>query len=324
MAPPRLLATLLLVCLMLTGLPARAQDTVQLQLDRMAQRVKPATLGVAVLDLSDGRHWQVNADRGYPMMSVFKAPLGALVLSKVERGELSLEQTVVLTRADLRHGRSPIADAFRGESASFSLRELLRLAVSESDNTAADVLLRAVGGPGELTGFLRAHGIAGIRSDRGEGEIYNDTLGLSADGTTPAGETKADAAKRIRRGVAAYMSDPRDTATPVAAVMFLQKLWTGQLLSKDGTKQLLALMTHTSPVRIEAGLAEGATFAHKGGTSGTFDGMTPAYNDIGVVRFADGRVVIVAAFLTGSRWPEERRKGLFVELGRVLGSDLSR
>lgn len=311
MAPPRLLATLLLLCLMLTGLPVRAQDAIQLRLDRMAQRVKPGTLGVAILDLSSGKTWQVHADRGYPMMSVFKAPLGALVLSKVERHELSLEQTVTLTRADLRHGRSPIADGFQGEQQSFSLRELLRYAVSESDNTAADALLRVVGGPGELTRFLRAHGIEGMRSDRGEGEIYDDLMGVGALG--------GDAKAREKRGFAAYMLDPRDTTTPGAAATFLRKLWLGELLSKDGTKQLLALMTHTPPVRIEPGLGQGAMFAHKGGTSNTFEGVTAAFNDIGVVRFADGRVVIVAAFLTGSRWSEEKRTALFVELGRLLG-----
>jgi beta-lactamase class A len=282
--------------------PVVATDAMQARLDGIAQRARPTTFGIAVLDVQSGKSWQVNADRGYPMMSVFKAPLGAAVLAKVERGELSLAQKITLTRADLRHGRSPIADHFRGDSTTMTLRELLAATVNESDNTAADALLRLIGGPASLTAFLRAHGIAGIRSDRGEGDIHND---VAAD-------------LRAQRGIAVYMTDPRDTSTPAGAVDFLHKLWLNQLLSKASTQYLLSLMTHAQPQRLETGLPKGVTFAHKGGTSDTFDGMTPAFNDIGMARWPDGHVVIVAGFLTGSRAPEVERTALFEALGKAV------
>ncbi|BDU22262.1 class A beta-lactamase [Dyella sp. GSA-30] len=282
--------------------PVFATDAMQARLDAIAQRARPATFGIAVLDVQSGKTWQVHADRGYPMMSVFKAPLGAAVLAKVERGELSLAQKITLTRADLRHGRSPIADHFQGDSTTMTLRDLLAAAVNESDNTAADALLRLIGGPAKLTAFLRAHGIEGIRSDRGEGDIYNDVM-------TP----------NVQRGVATYMTDPRDTSTPIGAVDFLHKLWLNQLLSKESTQYLLSLMTNARPRRLETGLPKGVTFAHKGGTSDTFDGMTPAFNDIGIARWPDGHAVIVAGFLTGSRAPETERAALFDALGKAVG-----
>jgi beta-lactamase class A len=291
------LAALLLACT-----PVFAADAMQSRLDSLAQRAKPGTFGIAVLDLQSGKSWQVNADRGYPMMSVFKAPLGAAVLAKVERGELSLAQKVTLTRADLRHGHSSIADNFKGDSTTMTLRDLLTATVKESDNTAADALLRLIGGPAHLTAFLRAHGIEGIRSDRSEGDIYNDVMGPD-----------------VQRGVATYMTDPRDTSTPTAAVDFLHKLWLNQLLSKESTQYLLSLMTHARPRRLETGLPKDVTFAHKGGTSDTFDGMTPAFNDIGIARWPDGHVVIVAGFLTGSRAPETERAALFDALGKAMG-----
>ena len=283
--------------------PVLATDAMQAHLDGMAQRARPATFGIAVLDLQSGKSWQVNADRGYPMMSVFKAPLGAAVLAKVERGELSLAQKITLTRADLRHGHSPIADNFHGDSTTMTLRDLLTATVKESDNTAADALLRLIGGPASLTAFLRAHGIDGIRSDRGEGDIYND---VAAD-------------LRAQRGMAPYMADPRDTSTPTGAVDFLHKLWLNQLLSKDSTQYLLSLMTHAPLRRLETGLPKGVTFAHKGGTSDTFEGMTPAFNDIGIARWPDGHVVIVAGFLTGSKASESERSALFEDLGKAVG-----
>lgn len=100
---------------------------------------------------------------------MFKAPLAATVLARVDRGELSLEQRVVLNRADLRGGHSVIAKRFQGERKTFTLRQLLVAAVSHSDNTAADALIRLVGGPATVAAFLRAQDICGMRVDLDEG-----------------------------------------------------------------------------------------------------------------------------------------------------------
>lgn len=319
MKPLRTLGVAALVLVSTFHTTAFAADATQGRLDALSQRARPGTFGIAVLDVQSGQSWQVNADRGYPMMSVFKAPLGAAVLAKVERGELSLTQTVTIKRADLRHGHSPIADHFQGDSVTMTLRDLLAAAVKESDNTAADALLRLIGGPASLTAFLRAHGIDGIRSDRSEGGIYNDVMGLDAQGKAPANDTPAAAKLRMQRGVAAYMTDPRDTSTPAGAVDFLRKLWLNQLLSKDSTQDLLSLMTRAPLRRLETGLPMSVTFAHKGGTSDTFDGMTPAFNDIGIARWPDGHAVIVVGFLTGSTAPETERAALFDALGKAVG-----
>lgn len=307
--------------LMLLALPAFA-DGLQDRLDALARRAQPAKLGVTVLDLRSGQAWRVGAGRAYPMMSVFKAPLGAAVLARVDRGELSLDQPVTLTRADLRLGRSAIVDHFRGESMRFTVRELLTAAVGDSDNTAADALLPLAGGPAGVTAYLRAHGIDGLRVDRGEGGIHRDVMGLDAHDQPPAHESPAQADARIRRGYFAYMAGPRDTSTPDAAATFLRQLWQGRLLSPTSTHWLLDTMTHTQPFRIEPGLPQGVRFAHKGGTSATFEGTTAAFNDIGVIAWPDGHAVVVAAFLTGSKASAKERDALFAELGRAVAGQL--
>jgi beta-lactamase class A len=78
-----------------------APPRLQSALTRLAAEARPGTLGITVSDLRSGRTWRVNADRPYPLMSVFKAPLGATVLSEVDRGKLSLERIVVVRRQDL-------------------------------------------------------------------------------------------------------------------------------------------------------------------------------------------------------------------------------
>src|SRR3546814_18230985 len=100
------------------------------------------------------------------MQSVFKAPLGAAVLGRVEAGRLSLDAPVTVARSDLAMQWSPIATAFDGAARTYTVRELLRRAVGESDNTAPDVLMRLIGSPGAVAGFLRHAGGPSLRIAR--------------------------------------------------------------------------------------------------------------------------------------------------------------
>src|SRR5690242_13253705 len=61
----------------------RPHSPLQRTLAELASEARPGTLGIEVRDLRNGRTWRVNADRAFPLMSVFKAPLGATVLAKV-------------------------------------------------------------------------------------------------------------------------------------------------------------------------------------------------------------------------------------------------
>ena len=237
------------------------------------------------------------------MMSVFKAPLGATVLSQVDQGKISLSRTVIVRRRDLMTGVvSRIAANFHGDQEVFTVAQLLAAAVSHSDNTAADVLVRLVGGPGVVTAFLRTHGITGMRVDRDE---------------------KGIALQFQRQGYEAYLRDPRDRATPDAAALFLRKLWRGEMLSTRSTRHLLNLLYgQTIPDRLRAGIPADVRLADKCGTSATIDGTTAAFNDIGILTWPDGHTVIVAAFLTASRAPASRRNALFRGIAEALVADL--
>ena len=88
----------------------------------------------------------LNTDAKSPMQSVFKLPLALAVLHKVEQGSLSFDQHVRFRPDDriLPHTCSPLQDQYPNANVDVPLEELLRPAVSESDNVAADILLRAV------------------------------------------------------------------------------------------------------------------------------------------------------------------------------------
>lgn len=291
-------------------------------MNKLAARARPGLLGITVLDLDSGAQARVNADHAYPMMSVFKAPVAATVLAQIDAGQLSLAQEVTIARVDVVGGSAvpSIGAHFRGDSMTFTVNELLTAAISESDNTAADALVRLVGGPKVVTAFLRAHGIEGMRVDMDEAEVDRIFEGAAHGEQIPADETAQQSLARLRRGYRDYLSDPRNRTTPDAAVEFLKQLWKGQLLSASSTQHLLQLMyRQTIPRRLRAGLPEGVQLADKCGTSASFEGNTAAYNDIGIMTWPNGHTVIVAAFITDSRADKAERDAIYADIARGIG-----
>ena len=304
----------------------KTQDVrLQQKLDALAQRARPGTLGVAVLDLQNGVEAGVHAAQAFPMMSVFKAPVAAAVLACVDAGKLSLQQQVTLTRADVISGSAvpSIGAHFRGERMTFTVEQLLKAAVSESDSTAADALVKVVGGPQMVTAFLRAHGIDGMRVDldeAGVGRVFQD---LEPGQEIPANESAQASLERYRRGFKAFLAAPTNRSTPDAAVLFLRKLHGHELLTPASTQHLLDLMAaQTIPNRLREGVPRGVRLADKAGTSYSLDGRTAAFNDIGILSGPDGHTVIVAAFLTDSHASEAQRDALFADIARAAAASL--
>jgi beta-lactamase class A len=322
---PRLLLLAALLVPAITALPASAMAAssatipahaeLQERLDALTKRAFPGTLGITVLDLRSGNAWHVNADRSYPMMSVFKTPVAATVLSRIEHGQNSMDQTVTVLRADLESG--PIRDQFKGERMTFTVRQLLMASVSKSDNTAVDTLLRLIGGPSVVNAYLREHNIVGMSVDRdeaGNSRLFDD---LGPNDVLPTNETDDQQDQRYKRGYARFIADPGNRSTPMAATVFLQKLWHNELLSPTSSKYLLDLMyAQTIPRRLRDGLPQGVKLADKAGTAPDINGLNAAYNDIGIMVWPDGQAVIVAAFLSGSNVSSKDRDALFAELAK--------
>lgn len=290
----------------------------------IAARAAPGVLGFGLMNLESGEFWVRLGDRTFPMMSVFKLPLGAAALAEVDAARLDLHEIIALSDKDLSPSLSPIAQAWPAQ-ASYTIDQLLVACVRDSDNTAADVLMKRIGGPGAVTAWLQSQKITEVRVDRYEREIQPDTYAMASfrpDWRTPAAFAAAQATvppARRHAGALAYMSDPRDSSTPRGMLQLLAKLDRGGLISQASTRRLVTLMAQTTrgADRIRAGLPKAAAFAHRPGTSGTDQGLTPAFNDVGIFTLPDRRSYAVAAFLVGSTAPEAARATLFADLGRT-------
>lgn len=305
--------------------PTLKVEVLDKEITQLADRAAPARLEVAVQNIDGGEVWARNAVQTFPMQSVFKAPLGAAVLAEVDAKRLSLDETVTIGDMELSPPLSPIAQAWPGRT-TYTVRELLIAAVRDSDNTAADVLMRRIGGPGALKSWLVEKGIVGLRIDRYERELQVEAVGMPSfrpAWRTPEAFNDAKLAvpeARRRAAWQAYAEDPRDTTTASGALNFLRQLSTGQLLSPESSALLLGLMTETKigANRLKAGLPEGASLAHKTGTSATNFGITVATNDIGIVTLKDGRKYAVVVMLADSPADLAAREAVIAEAMAIV------
>ena len=319
-----LLPLTLVACGSETPPPTPPADTVTPALEALAKQAEPGILGAAILDLGTGEMKGVNADEPMPMQSVFKLPLAIVVLDLVDKGKLSLDDDVTLTRDQLSVAHSPIADAFP-EKTDYTIEELIRAAIAQSDNSAADILLKRIGGPEVVTRFFRDRGIQTFRLDRYEYELQPQLVGLPEfNGQWIGMDAFSEAQAKVpvetqRASLRIYLADPRDRVSPADMVRILSMLAKGQLLSPESTQKLMDILesTSTGTDRLKAGVPDGATVYHKTGTGPTVDGVASATNDVGIIELADGRRLAVAAFLAGSELPPEGRAALIAEVARI-------
>jgi beta-lactamase class A len=230
--------------------------------DRIEQISQAAQgrVGVKATVLETGESVALNGNQQFPMQSVYKFPIAMAVLAQVDRGKLKLDHKIRIEASDVLQGSRILNEKSQGME--FSLAELLKYMVSESDNTASDVLLRQVGEPRIVTEYLRGLGVNNIVVANTEKELGQDTA-----------------------------VQYRNYATPDAAVVLLRAFHEGKGLSKSSQALLLQLMTDTTTgsKRIKGLLPDRTVVAHKTGTSSTVNGVTAATNDVGLVTLPNGR-----------------------------------
>lgn len=135
-------------------------------------------LGVAALDSASGARLEHRADERFPMCSTFKVLLVGTVLSRVDAGLERIDRRIAYRESDLLD-YAPIARANLARGF-LTVRASCEAAIEESDNTAANLLLRSVGGPARVTAYARSLGDARTRLDRSEPELNSAIPATSA------------------------------------------------------------------------------------------------------------------------------------------------
>lgn len=240
-------------------------------------------LGVVVVDVGTGVRLAHRADERFPMCSTFKWLLAAQVLSRVDRGEERLDRHVPYGPRDLLE-YAPVTREHASAGA-LSVFELCAAIVQYSDNTAANLLLTAVGGPSGFTAYLRSIGDSVTRLDRIEPELNSAAPG-----------------------------DPRDTTTPRAMVEDLRRVLLGRELSDASRRQLLDWLVGntTGAAKLRAGLPAHWRVGDKTGM-----GANGATNDVAIAWPGRDAPLLIAAYLSESSAPVSKRNGALADVGRL-------
>jgi beta-lactamase class A len=248
-------------------------------------------VGAAATVLEGEKLFEFHAAEHFPMQSVYKLPIGMAVLSDAGRGSLTLDKNIhVDPKEYISSGQhSPLRDA-NPKGADVTVAELLRLAVSESDGTASDVLLRVIGGAPAVMKYLNGVGLREI--------VVRDT--------------------EMRLGHDSKLQY-QNWATPQGAIALLRAVRETTTLSAESRALLLKDMTATTtfPGRLKGLLPAETHVAHKTGSSGTQNGVTAATNDIGIITLPDQRHLAVAVFVSDSKADDATRDKAIASIAKM-------
>jgi beta-lactamase class A len=281
--------------------------TLEAKIAGLANEAGLPRIGFAAVDLVKGRTAFVRGGELFPMQSVYKLPIAVAFLRMVQRGEKRLDTRVRLTAADIAPGRTPLGERLRKGPIVFTARQLMEHMLLNSDNTATDALMKLAGGPSAIQAAIKSFSIDGLRVDRYEREMGPQSVGLDpspALADFAAFETALAALGEAKQKAALqrYLRDPRDTASPRAIATLITKVMSSHLIQPRFAMMLLDLMrrTKTGEDRLKGGLLPGWTFAHRGGTSMTVQGVTAAFNDVGLAQHKGGAKIVIVLFIEGA------------------------
>ena len=246
-----------------------------------------ARIGVAAI-INGADTIEVNGRKEFPMMSVFKFPLALTVANIVETKNQTLNSMITVSPDDLKTNTySPMLKKYGRQPLELSLRELLEWSLKESDNNAADILLKVVGGVDGMNEAMKVLKMpADISVGASEDDMHRDPFLIYLNRSTPL----------------------------AMAQLFYRFL--KEMKPAGGSCAEIAEMLETCRTgvdRIPAGIADSsALVGHK---TGTGDELTPgrisAVNDAGYVVLSDGTAYSVAIFVADSSCE-------FVETERII------
>jgi beta-lactamase class A len=282
-------------------------------------------VGIAVKSVDEGWSTGWRGEELFPQQSVSKLWVAITALDAVDRGRVRLTDRVSLGRGDLTVFHQPIRSKILGGGYTTSLANLMTEALTKSDNTANDKLMRSVGGPQAVRLMIATKRLGAIRFYDGERSLQSRIAGLTWSQSYSVGNAFYQARNALpmavrRAAFNRYIEDPYDGASPNAIVDALARLQRGELLSPASTARLLSIMgnTRTGPNRLKGGLRPGWSLSHKTGTGQVLGAVQAGYNDIGVLTAPNGRSYAVAVLIKKTSAPLGARMTLMNNVVRAV------
>ncbi len=246
-------------------------------------------IGLFVINTGDNTHLQYHAKERFPMCSTSKMMAVSAILKQSTKDRHLLQHKIAYTTKDVElSGYAPITKNHIIDGLVIS--ELCKAAITQSDNTAMNLLMKKLGGPEAVTSFAHSIGDNKFRLDRYEPELNS-----------------------------AIPGDLRDTTTPKAMTESLNKLAFGKALELTQQDQLLAWLkgNTTGSARIRAGVPKDWLVGDKTGT-----GSYGTTNDIGIIWPPKGSPIVVAIYFTQNKKNAAPRDDVIASVTRILINSL--
>ena len=210
--------------------------------------IKPS---IYVWEYENGKYIDINADELYSAASIIKLPVLVRLFKSIEAGQMTIYDEMLLTDYYQSSGSGDLQYAQTGRK--YSLDQLAKTMIQDSDNTATNMLMAKMGGMDDVNIGLRDWGIS---------KTYVRTWLPDLKGTN------------------------KTTAKDIAKILY--NLDNPGFLNINSREYIVDYLSHVKNNRlIAAGLGEGALFMHKTGDIGTMLG------DAGIVFAPNGKKYIV-------------------------------
>lgn len=299
----------------LPDMPA-LQKTIEAQI-----RDSGVDAGVVIHHVESGRRLAINAERSYPMASVYKLPILVEMFRRVVAGELSLDERVTLGESD-RNTVNYLNEFGPGLRPTY--RDLGTLMIILTDSSATDMLLRELG-PQTVTATMHSLGLPSFRIDRTVEDIIWDFLGM------PNSESlkRQPYRERVRvwltnygsrsnpqadQAAAEYYRAERDSAHPADIAKLLNLLARREILEPRYCDEILEILYRQ---RLRFGLSHllppGTPVGSKTGHLGAVT------NDAGIIKLPDGSQLIVVAMTRASLSQGARAEQALEDQNRLIG-----
>lgn len=259
------------------------QQAMQTQL-AVLEKSANGRIGVYVINTQDNSILQYRGTELFPMCCTAKVVLISAVLKRSETDKNLLQQKIFYTQSDLESW-SPVTKNHVADG--MTIKDLCAAAIIYSDNTAANLLLKKIGGVQAVDQFARSIG----------DNQFNLVRTFGPEATSIPG-------------------DPRDTTTPQAMAQTYEKLVLGSALAEPQRELLNTWMheTVTGKQRIHAGIPADWVEADKTGTGSGY-GTT---NDVAILWPPKHPPIVLVVYFTQHDKNADKREDVVASAARIV------
>lgn len=284
-------ANSILILILLISNQIYSQNTLKKHFEQIADTIR-GTIGISVLHIKKGSSISFNGNEKFPMQSVYKFPIAMVMLHEIDKGNFSLEDSIVISKKEYipKAGHSPIRETYPN-GIKLTIKDILEYNVSKSDGTACDVLLRLLGGAKKVEKRIHKLGVKNIAITTTEMvQVAYDTIQY------------------------------QNWSTPRAMNKLLKVFYNGSYLSEKSQKILLDFMSISNPWfdrRLKGLLPVNTPLVHKTGSARTYNGLTRATNDVGIITLPDNSHIAISVFLSDSYDSQSKRELTIAKVARA-------